>query len=57
MDNPYYGSWDYNDLDEVGWNEDGSPYVRPIHRPEAHITYPPAQVSIHISITRREDES
>ena len=29
MDNPYYGQWDNDDIDNVGWNENGEPYVRP----------------------------
>jgi hypothetical protein len=27
--NPNYGTWEYDDLDPVGWNDNGEPYVRP----------------------------
>lgn len=32
-DNPNWGSWDQEDADGVGWNEDGSPNIRPTWTP------------------------
>ena len=33
-DNPAFGEWDEAEVDGVGWNDDGSPRVRPTWTPK-----------------------